>query len=462
MQKEITSFIKEHAAEFKALAHDIWSHPEASAAEHYAVQAQIKLLEAHGFKVSYYKSAPTAFCAEYGSGKIKAGFFSEYDALPGLSQQLQPQHSPVPGQEYGHACGHNLISSGTVAAAIALKERVAAEQLDCTVRLYGCPAEETMLGKHQMIDEGAFSGLNFGLTWHAFDVNKVYEASTLAVIGVDFAFEGTPAHAAVAPYLGRSALDAVELMNVGVNYLREHIIEQARIHYVITDGGGRPNVVPAHASSRYYVRAPLMSQAVDILRRVLLIAKGAATMTETQMSYTVFSGDYQYNPNPTLGRVLKEHFQQVEIPRPQGADLALLQGLAAELTDAARDDNRRKFAVRKFDYRRSPVMDFFDPGDWGHMVLPGSSDLGDVSYLVPIGKLMGAGWAMGAANHTWQATACSGTDYAAEISLMIADILSQTAYDVVKDPALLAAVQDDFKESVANFDYQPMQGFRFE
>ena len=456
---DLTSSLERRADELLRLNRFIWEHPEISGQEAESAEYQIRMLERAGFTVSRFRKLPTAFVARAGSGRVRIGLAGEYDALPGLSQKCVGRKESA-GQDAGHGCGHNLICTGCMTAALLLKDLADSGELDATVCYYGCAAEETLAGKCVMIGEGAFRDLDFCLTWHPFDVNKVYDCSTLSVCTIDFEFRGVASHAAVSPEQGRSALDAVELMNVGANYLREHVVDKARIHYIVTNGGLRANIVPETASSEYMVRAPKAAQMLEIVDRIVKIAKGAALMTETEMSYRVVSGNYEYAPNRTIGNVLRKHYGKETLPELSAEDRAVYEGVAATLTDAQRISNCGKFGVRGFDPRGRTIMDCFDPTDWSSDILPGSSDLGDVSLLVPTGKLMGAGWALGTANHTWQAAACSGTGYAGRLALVMGKVLAESAREIASDPQLLGRVREEFEAANKGFRYRPLEGYR--
>lgn len=463
MNKEETElYLKDIEQELKEFNSFIWNHPEISGQETECAEYQITLLEKYGFEVERYKQLPTAFVAAYGKGKIKVGLASEYDALPGLAQKCVPYQEST-GQKAGHGCGHNLICTGCITAALLLKRFIDYQEMDGRVYYYGCAAEETLTGKHIMIEEGGFKELDFCLTWHPFDVNKVYDCSTLAAVTADFRFTGTMAHAAVAPHLGRSALDAVEIMNVGANYLREHIIDAARIHYIITDGGAQMNVVPKYAASRYMIRAPKVEQVLDILKRVVKLAEGAAIMTETSVEYEVVSGNYEYVPNRTLGNILRKYFEKYELPKLEEKDRVIYDKIAAQISDNARRENCRKFGIKDYEgMDKEVLMTFFDPTDWSNSILPGSSDLGDVSCIVPVGKIAGGAWALGTANHTWQATACSGTLYAAELSILIGRILAETACEVASKEDILKSVREEFELQKRQRIYKPLKSIRIE
>ncbi|MFN8517136.1 MAG: amidohydrolase [Chloroflexia bacterium] len=267
--QELSEWLEERQQRFIAMANDIWAHPETALNETDSCARQIDDLAADGFTITRNVGGlPTAFTAEWGSGSPVIGFLGEYDALPSLSQEASPTQNPlVPGGP-GHGCGHNLLGTASLAAASGLKAWLQQTGQSGTVRYYGCPAEETGAGKVHMAHDGAFDGLDAAITWHPGSQNTIWMASCLAVDHIRFRFHGQTAHAAASPELGRSALDAVELTNIGVNFLREHVIQEARIHYVITNGGGAPNVVPDDAEVWYFIRAPRRDQLEEITARV--------------------------------------------------------------------------------------------------------------------------------------------------------------------------------------------------
>nr|WP_281355201.1 amidohydrolase [Anaerotalea alkaliphila] len=441
------------------VSQEIWSQPELSMEESRARDLQQEYMVRKGFKVEGVPGMETAFVATYGTGKVKVGFLGEYDALPGLSQAVSTSREPLVEGGAGHGCGHNLIGTGALAAALGLQALVDEEGLDCTVRYYGCPGEEMFFGKVEMIRKGVFEDLDFCLTWHPFDVNKVWTAPSLANMELSFRFSGIPSHAADSPHMGRSALDAVELMHVGVNYLREHVPDQVRIHYVITEGGQRANIVPAFAASKFNVRAPGNRMLLEIVRRVLKVARGAALMTETEMDYSINTGLYDFKSNRTLGRLLQENCILFPLPGLEEEE-AFFREIGETVTRQGKEDHLAKYHVDGFEPGEKPVMDRFDPSDWSRGLFSASTDVGDVSWVKPTGQLMGAAWALGVEAHTWQATACSGTRYAARLAVVIGKILAKTAGDAVKDPGQLARVKEDFAKDTEGFRYRRMDSYR--
>jgi len=301
--------------ELTALSRKIWEFAEVGLQEHRSAEAQADLLEKAGFEVQRgVAGMPTAFVASYGTARPVIGLLGEYDALPGLSQKVVAEKEPLNEGAAGHGCGHNLLGVAAVGAALAVKEAIENGEVQGTVRYYGCPAEETLVGKVFMVREGLFDDVDAALTWHPMSVNGVWNASSLALNSAKFRFFGRTSHAAADPEAGRSALDAVELMNVGANYLREHVPSEARMHYVVTNGGGEPNVVPAEAEVWYYVRAPRRDDVDDIYARLLKIAEGATLMTETTHEVEVLAACYNVLPNQVLGHLLQDKLEEVGPP----------------------------------------------------------------------------------------------------------------------------------------------------
>ena len=320
----------------------VWAHPEIRFKEKQSSDALKEALMKEGFEVeSAVAGLDTGFVASYGSGHPIVAILGEFDALEGLSQQkgISKQEPIIEGGN-GHGCGHNLLGTGSLAAVVAIKEYLQQHNLNGTVRYYGCPAEEGGGGKVFMVREGLFSDVDFALSWHPGHYPAATNMSFLATYTVKFSFEGRSAHAAVAPHLGRSALDAVELMNVGVNFLREHIIPEARIHYAITNAGGdAPNVVQAHADVVYSIRAPKRTQLDEIFERVVDIAKGAALMTSVSMNYELEGGYSEVIPNSTLANVMHEKIQEIGLPTYTQDEMDFAQEIQQTLTDKDIQEN---------------------------------------------------------------------------------------------------------------------------
>ncbi|HET9223241.1 MAG TPA: amidohydrolase, partial [Roseiflexaceae bacterium] len=311
-QQTVLDYLNDHDEKLSYLARAIWDRPEIALEERFACGLLADELEAAGFAVERgVGQMPTAFVASWGSGAPIIGILGEYDALPGLSQHLSAERGPIQNGGPGHGCGHNLFGVASLGAALALKEVMQAQKVAGTIRFYGCPAEETLVGKTFMANAGAFDDLDAALAWHPGDVNCVWAGSSLAMNSFKVNFHGIASHAAVDPHNGRSALDGAMLMDIGVNYLREHIIPEARIHSVITSGGQAPNVVPAFAQIWYFVRAPHRDQVDALYARVLDIAKGAALMSGTTYDIDFVTGCYELLPNGVLSGLILEKLQAI-------------------------------------------------------------------------------------------------------------------------------------------------------
>ena len=311
----IDSVIEDISKDLLSIALKVWEYAEVGLQEERSAADQSEYLTNQGFNVtSGIAGMPTAFVAEWGKGSPVLGFLGEYDALAGVSQEVSPVRKPIVSRESGHGCGHNLLGAGALGAAVGLKRYLEQMGLPGTVRYYGCPAEETLVGKVFMAKEGVFDDLDSAITWHPSSLNTVTAGSSNGVNSAKFTFHGKTAHAAGDPHNGRSALDAVELMNVGANYLREHVVPAARLHYVVTDGGGQPNVVPARAQVWYYVRAPHRPQVVEIYDRLMDVARGAALMTGTTFDVEFLAGCYDVLPNQTLADAALSHMKKVGPP----------------------------------------------------------------------------------------------------------------------------------------------------
>jgi aminobenzoyl-glutamate utilization protein B len=380
---------------------------------------------------------PTAFVASYGSGSPVIGLLAEYDALPGLSQKTIPDAEPLQEGAAGHGCGHNLLGTGCLAAAGAIKDILERKKTPGTVKLFGTPGEEILSGKVLMAKEGIFEGLDAVLTWHPWDENTVWAGSSLAINSVKFKFQGIAAHAAFSPEKGRSALDAVELMNIGVNYLREHIIPEARVHYVITKGGEAPNIVPAEAEVWYYVRAPKRAQVDHIFTRIVDIAKGAELMTGTTMKMDFISGAYELLSNEPLVGLLYRNLEKVG-PPPYNAEE---KNFATLLTKGAGSQDKENLDS----LLHAPDPDF---------VLPGSTDLGDVSWIAPTANLAVAAWPRGVNPHSWQSCASAGMGIGFKAMIVAAKVLALTAWDLYNYPDELAKIKEAFRKATEGFEYK--------
>jgi aminobenzoyl-glutamate utilization protein B len=448
---ELVDWLEERQGRFISIANQIWERPEVALRESFAAELQANDLRQDGFTItSGLGGMPTAFVAEYthGEGGPIVGFLGEYDALPGLSQERSDTQTPIVPDGPGHGCGHNLLGTASLAAASVLKAWLVASGTSGTVRYYGCPAEETGEGKSFMARAGAFDDLDLALTWHPGATTMPLMCSTLASSKVKYRFRGRTAHAAGNPESGRSALDAVELMNVGVNYLREHMPEKARIHYVITKGGGAPNVVPDDCEVWYYVRSPERHQVDELLERVNNVARGAALMTETTLEINFQAGSYNYLPNKALSRrvfdALNElgpaEFTDEEIETARTISRAFPQTLREQLTRA------EYLPASRYDEGLvAEILPMVGEGD----VMAGSTDVSDVSWIAPTAQLLTTCFALGTPGHSWAITATSGMSIGQKGMILAAKAMAITAADAIADPELLAAAKAEFAEATS-------------
>ena len=420
------------------LSDRVWGMPELRFEEHRSVEEHIAAMEAEGFVITRNVAGmPTAFVAEAGEGDVTIGFLGEFDALAGLSQEAGAlEHRPLVEGGNGHGCHHNLLGAASLLAAVALRDALAEAGVAAKVRYFGCPAEEGGSGKTYMAQAGVFDTLDAAFCWHPADFNHVMSAATLANIQAYFRFTGRAAHAAVSPQVGRSALDALELMNIGVNFLREHMPSEARVHYAITQTGGiSPNVVQANAEGLFLIRAPRMDDVTDLFERVQRIASGAALMTDTTVEMIFDRATLGAIPNRALEEVMQQEFERIGPPPFDDADYAFADRLAAAaLTDADRRASAQAF--------NGPV-DF--PRNLHDEILPlpsqprqffGSTDVGDVSCIVPTAQCLTATAVLGTPFHTWQTVTQGKMPHAHKAMVTAAKVMAATAARVVRDSDL--------------------------
>jgi aminobenzoyl-glutamate utilization protein B len=380
---------------------------------------------------------------EAGSGGPVIAFLGEFDALAGLSQKADVfERDPVIDGANGHGCGHNLLGSAAMLAATAVKTWLEKTGTPGRVRYYGCPAEEGGAAKAFMVRDGAFDDVDIAISWHPGSIPGIMKGSSLSNARVDFTFEGRASHAAAAPHLGRSALDAMELMSVGVNYLREHMPDSARIHHAIIDGGGiSPNVVQAHAKARYVVRAATAPEMLMLLERVRKVAAGAALMTETQVSDQVLAAVSNLVYNAPLGEAMQRNLDQLGPPPFSDVDKAYAARFQATLSE---DDILEAYQSRGLvEEERKPLADMVVPADVPAMPLGGSTDVSDVSWVVPTVQMWGANHAIGTQLHSWQAVAQGKSQPAIKGMVHAAAVMAATAADALLDPDLRARAKDD-------------------
>lgn len=435
------------------VALEIWNNPEISGQEKKSADLFRQVLREHGFTIREVgQGLDHAFIAEYGSGSPVIAVLGEYDALPGLSQKLDTKPNPVVKNGPGHACGHNLLGAAALGGALAIKKYLEETKKMGTVRFYGCPEEEFLIGKVKMIKAGAFEGCDLALSWHPMNVNAALEEAFLANNSIKFKFHGISAHAAQSPESGRSALDAVELMNVGANYLREHIIDDARVHYTITNAGGSPNIIPEEAESWYYVRAPHREDVESITKRLLKIAEGAALMTETEVEHTILGGCYHLLPNRVLSDLTYKNMTELNPPSYSPQELEFARALQESLDPAMVAGEIKKFMPGD-DAKAYIQQGVLDQEQAKSVVVSGSSDSGDVSWIMPMNLFLTASWPLGVPAHSWQATAASGSSVGTKSMHYASSILAGIMYDLLNDTSLVQAAQAEFEERTKNATY---------
>lgn len=438
--------IQSHSEEYKKIAMQIWDYAEVGYKEVKSSALLQKTLADNGFTVKAgVADIPTAFVATYGSGSPVIGILAEFDALPGLSQQAVPEKMPVEGKNAGHGCGHHLFGAASVAAGIEIKKLIAEKKFSGTIRVYGCPAEEGGSGKVYMVRAGLFSDVDVVIHWHPGSGNSVTLTSALANKSAKFRFHGLSAHAAMAPDKGRSALDGVEAMDYMVNMMREHIPQETRIHYVITSGGKAPNVVPDFAEVYYYVRHPKKDEVVRIFDWVAKAAEGAAMGTQTSVDYEVIGGTHDLLLNQSLAEDMQQNLLRVGGVNYTPAEVEFAKKIQASFT--------YKVPAIETVATIQPLKVSQDAGG-------GSTDVGDVSYAVATVGMEAATWVAGVPAHSWQATACGGTEIGAKGMIVAAKTMALTAIDCFTNPGLVTAAKEEFRKDKGDYQYKALLGDR--
>ena len=447
------------------MADRIWEKPEIKWEEFFASRLQATFLEEDGFSVTRdVAGMNTAFVAEWGSGAPVVGFIGEYDALPGLSQKRKAEQEAIVEGGPGHGCGHNLLGTGALAAAVAVKDWLEKSGGQGTVRYYGCPAEEGGGGKVFMARAGLYDDLDAALTWHPGALNTVSKGKTVAIQSARFRFQGVSAHAGQSPHLGRSALDAVELMNVGANYLREHVMDGTRIQYIITDGGQAANIVPETAEVEYTLRSEKREYLEEVAERLRKVAQGAATMTETTFKETIRDAYSSFRPNHYLADLLGNALRLIG-PIPFTADE---MAFAQQVNDAFPGTNE--------DYTRQDIDYYRAEGEWAelrwaHKDLPlvganfptapdaqivhkGATDVGDLSQVTPTATLLTACFPTGSPGHSWANVACGGTSIGHKGMMHAAKAMAVCAVDLFVNPDHLMRAGEEFESRVGSGQYE--------
>lgn len=439
---------------FIELSDTIWGMPELAYNEHRSAAEHTKMLRAQGFRVTEnLADIPTAMMGEAGDEGPVIAILGEYDALPGLSQEAGvAEQRPLPGDGTGHGCGHNLLGSASLLAATAVKDWLAEQGIKGRVRYYGCPAEEGGAAKGFMARAGLFDDVDIAICWHPATFSAVNEAESLANTRIDFTFHGRASHAAATPHLGRSALDAVELMSVGVNYLREHVPASTRMHYAYLDAGGiAPNVVQPKATVRYLLRSKTLEELNALVPRVRAIADGAALMTETKVTTQVISAVSNLLGNTPLERAMQDNFDRLGPPPFDEADHALAAKFQATMSEADINTSWKRMGMKP--QPGKALVDFIVPLETRGSGDVGSTDVGDVSWAVPTVQARGATCAIGTPGHSWQLTAQGKSSIAHKGMVHVAKIMAGTAIDALANPDLIARAKAEHKERTGGKPY---------
>jgi len=439
LKEEANKWIEENQTLLANLSDQVWGYAELGLKEFKSSKLLADALEEAGFRVERgVAGMPTAFVATYGEGEPVIGLLAEYDALPGLSQKVSSTKEPLEENTPGHGCGHNLLGVGCVGAALAVKEVLDSQPISGTIKLFGCPAEETLIGKVYLVKYGLVDGLSAALTWHPSSTTKVSNRSSLAMNSFWVEFRGKTAHGAGDPWNGRSALDAVELMNYGVNMMREHMELTSRIHYVITDGGEAPNVVPDYARVWYYVRNADREKVDELYQRVLNIAKGAALATDTTYQVNLITGVYNTLVNNTGVKIMHSNLELVGPPLFSSEEIAFAK-------EIQRGVEKPEVGLAE------EIEPITEPPK---LAGGGSSDVADVSWITPTVSLSVATTPKGTPGHSWATVASCGSSIGHKGMLVAAKTLAATAIDLIYDRELLKQMREEWKEKTQGFTYK--------
>ncbi|OGD58142.1 amidohydrolase [Candidatus Bathyarchaeota archaeon RBG_13_52_12] len=434
----------------------IWGYAELGLWETKSSKLISDELEKHGFKLLHgVAGMPTAFVAEWGKGGPCIGVQGEFDALPLISQKVKTEKDPLKPGHAGHGCGHNVHGVSGMAGAIALRYELESEKIKARVKFFGTPAEENYAGKVFMVNDGLYDDVDACLSHHPSSANTARLSSSTAVNGVKFHYYGKTSHAAGNPEQGRSALDAIELMNIGVNYLREHIIQDARVHYIIEAGGGQPNVVPDYARSWYYIRAPERDQLDPIYKRILKIAEGAALMTETTLKVEFIDGLYNIIPNKVVAETVVKNMREVGTPKYTKKELEFAAEIAKSFPKEQKIDMLRKIKLPNYEKYMDVNLptDVLDPMGEGE-IMAGSSDVGDVSWKCPTVEFGTTLNVLGAPGHSWQFVAMSGSTVAHKSLVFAAKTIAGTALDLITQSKLLTEAKKEHADRLKGRTYK--------
>ena len=460
-KNEIYDYIDKNQSIFIDVNDKVWDYAETAFEEVRSMACISEALEKFGFTVEKgIGDIPTAFLGSYGSGYPVIGILGEYDALSGLSQTASciEKKAIIEGGN-GHGCGHNSLGAGSLAAAVAVKEYLAKNGKNGTIKYFGCPGEEGGSGKTFMVREGVFKDVDIALTWHPGNYNSAADLSLLANYQINYIFKGRSSHAAAAPHYGRSALDALELMNVGVQFLREHIIPEARIHYAITNTGGfSPNVVQSEAEVVYLIRAPKLNQVEEIYQRVNKIAQGMAMATETEVKIDFIKACANIVPNKILSNLLDKNLREAPIPSYTEEELSFAKSLDDTIPSKQNigerlsgKDAEKFISLMKDKNLFDSIMPYYHEREVP--VLPGSSDVGDVSWVVPTGQIGTACTTIKTMAHTWQFVSIGRTSIAHKGMLYAAKTLAGAAIDILENDTIILEAKDELKRRLDDNKY---------
>ncbi|MFX0171360.1 MAG: amidohydrolase [Candidatus Hodarchaeota archaeon] len=459
MTKNVIEWLETNKEKFFSISDQIWNYAEIGLLEKESSNLLANILEEAEFEVERGVAyMPTAFIARYGTEKPVIAILGEYDALPGLSQTTEPIKKPIKDGSPGHGCGHNLLGVAALAAVLAIKELIKSGDVTGTICFYGCPAEENVDAKAGMVKEGYFKDIDISLTWHPDDKNSVWSINFQAIFSAVFKFHGRTAHAAADPFNGRSALDAVELMNVGCNYLREHIIPDARIHYTITNGGEAPNIVPADAAVWYFIRAPRIDQVREIYPRVVKVAEGAALMTETELEIKFHGGSANMLPNYVLEDLIYQKMNELGPPPFDSEDQRFSQEIQKTFPEGYFDNflsimpRDMQEVVEQF--RGTNLCDKILPIVGRGYTMPGSTDVGDVSWVTPLVQFSSACYTIGTPGHSWQLVAQVGMSIGHKGMLHAAKALALTSFELMQKPEIVKKARKEFDERIKGTSYE--------
>ncbi|AEC01717.1 amidohydrolase [Parasphaerochaeta coccoides] len=446
----IKKWFSENETRITYLSDTIWNIAEVKFTEFESMKVLVSQFEKEEFlvKTAVIEGLPTSFIAEWknGEGPVIA-FIGEYDALPGLGNEMCTEKKPT--GKNGHGCGHNLLGVGSMAAAISASHVMKELGISGTLKYFGCPAEEGGAAKVFMVRDGIFNEIDAIVRWHPNSATFVSVSSSMAMMSIRYRFHGKTSHAGTAPHLGRSALDAAILMDVGANYLREHVITDVRIHSVISDGGRAPNIVPDYAEIWYYIRAPHMADVHTVAARMEKIAKGAALMTETECEIVVVSGSSDTLPNKVLCKEMLKNLKRMGGPKFTDEDRKFATAINESVSISDRINNLKTCGVFDSKYQNLDLYEDISENLQEGVVSPYSTDSGDVSWQAPMCQVFTSAQSIGSANHSWQQVVCSGNHIGHAGMICAGETISITAIDILTNPELLKEAKKEFNEEIS-------------